>query len=40
MKEAIGIVSTLSLRYPQLLLPVEPGMSGTERYRAAARKYF
>lgn len=36
VKSDSAIVQRLSLRYPQLLLPIEPGMSGTERYRAAA----
>lgn len=35
MKEANGIVSALSLRYPQLRLPIADGMSGSERYKAA-----
>lgn len=35
MKEANGIISALSLRYPQLRLPIADGMSGSERYKAA-----
>ena len=35
MREANSIISALSLRYPQLRLPIAAGMSGSERYKAA-----